>query len=81
MRTLRAAPQIETKKAIRRTKSAIKVVDRKSASALEVFLIILKYLDNAVCHGITGIGIWLILEKLGILMAIHHHYLGMGGGQ
>ena len=80
MRVLRQQ-SVETPQPKRRAKRAAHYVERKSASSLEVFLTILKFLDNAVCHGITGIGIWLILEKVGILTAIHHHYLGMGGGQ
>lgn len=36
---------------------------------------------TAINHAFGGIGLWLILDELGIIQAIKFHFLGMGGGK
>ena len=44
----------------------------------EGLITIVKFLDNAICHGISGIGIWLICKELGIVTAAFHYFTNFG---
>ncbi len=44
----------------------------------------LDFIDDfikALNHAFGGIGLWLILDELGIIQSIKFHFSGMGGGQ
>ncbi len=34
---------------------------------------------TAINHAFGGVGLWLILDELGIIQAIKFHFLGLGG--
>lgn len=63
-------------KQIRRVRRTSK--QRPRITFWEGLITLVKFFDNAVCHGISGIGIWLICKELGIVTAAFHYFTNWG---
>ena len=75
MRALKAIQTQETKK-VRRVKKNRPVENQ--VTVLTAFVTLIKFMDNALCHYISGIGLWLMCKELGITQAIFHHFTNWG---
>lgn len=61
----------------RKVRRVVRQAESRSVGILDATLAILKFLDNAICHWICGIGMWHIATELGYVAASYNHMLGL----